>query len=121
MTIIDTLREFRIWEYAIFDLVVSFLGVYIIAPVLSRLFSKVYINISRRSRLLLTLPLSVLIHIGVGSMTTMTRDVIDIHSHYGIKIIMIICIVLWCRDISLINYPIRSKARNILRDLYKKI
>lgn len=103
MTIIDTLREFRIGWYAIFDLLVSFLGVYLIAPFLSKWFQKINIIIPRVSRLFFTLPLSVLIHLWVGNMTAMTKNVLDSHGHYGIKIVMILCVIGWLWNISFIK------------------
>jgi len=89
MNTIDILRQFRIGGYALFDLGVSFLGIYLLSPLLSKLFLKLRIKITKRSWLFFTLPLSILVHIIVGNITPMTKNFIDVHGHYFLKIIIL--------------------------------
>lgn len=99
MTTLEYLRHFRIAEYAIFDLTVSFLGIYILSPLLSKLFQKININIPRKNWVFLTFPIGILVHLLVGSITPMTKNFFDIHEHYILKIIVIGCIIVGVRGI----------------------
>ncbi len=83
---IEYLRSFRIVGYAVFDLTSAFVGVYLLAPLLSRLFLKIGVVVPRISWILLTLPLGVLIHIIVGTETMMVKNFLDLNGHYGLKI-----------------------------------
>lgn len=100
---VDYLRSFKIAEYAIFDIVISFVGVYILAPLLSRLFLKINLNVPRISWLFFTLPLSIIVHFLVNNITPMTRNFIDIHGNYGLKIIILILIILGIQNIKRLN------------------
>jgi len=59
MSIIEYLRQFRIEGYALFDFVGAFFLMYLIAPLLSRIFLKIRLVIPKRNRLFLTLPIAV--------------------------------------------------------------
>ena len=99
MISIDYLRQFRIGEYAAFDLVVSFLGIYLLSPLLSRLFLKLRIEIPKRSWLLLTLPIGIIFHLLTRNMTLMTEDFMDLQSHYVLKILILGLLILGIKDI----------------------
>ncbi len=72
MTTIEFLRQFRLGGYAIFDFAVSFIGIYLIAPLLSKFFRQIKIEIPRLSWMYLTIPIGILAHILSGSITPMT-------------------------------------------------
>jgi len=99
MTTIEILRQYRISGYAIFDLFAAFLGMYLISPLLSKLFLKLKISIPKRNWLILTLPISILTHIMVGNMTQMTRDFLDINSHYILKTLIMVLIIFGLKNI----------------------
>jgi len=101
MSTIDFLRQFRFGGYAIFDLMVSFLGIYLLSPLLSKLFLKLRVEIPTRSWLLLTLPISILVHLLVGKTTLMTKDFMDLHSHYGLKILILGLLILGIKGIKI--------------------
>lgn len=103
MLTIDYLRSFRIGPYAIFDFAASFLGIYLLSPILSKLFLKVGLKISTKSWMLLTIPLSILIHLLVGNITPMTADFINLHEAYLLKIIVIALTYLAIKDIKRIK------------------
>ena len=86
---IEFLRQFRLGGYAIFDFAIAFLGMYLLAPLLSKLFLKINIHIPRQNWLYLTLPLSIVAHLLSGHITPLTRDFINIQGHYIVKIIII--------------------------------
>lgn len=89
MTPIEFLRQFRLGGYAIFDFAVAFLGIYLLSPLLSKLFLKVRVDIPKRNWLFLTLPVSVLAHLLVGNVTPMTKNFLDINGHYVLKIVIL--------------------------------
>ena len=99
MITLPYLRSFRIAEYAIFDLVASFIGVYLLAPLLSKLFLKFKIVVPLSSWLYFTLPLGIIIHLLVGNMTGMTKDFIDPNGHFVIKIIIVLLTIIGIKGI----------------------
>lgn len=86
---IEYLRQFRIGGYAIFDFAVSYLGIYLLAPTLSKLFLKIGLKIQRKNWMFLMLPVSIVIHLFFGAMTQMTQDFLDPQGHFFIKIIVL--------------------------------
>jgi len=99
MSTIEFLRQFRFGGYAIFDFVVAFLGIYLLSPVLTKIFRIIRINVPKRNWLFLTLPISVLVHLIVGNITPMTRQFINIHGNYTLKIVIIILLLLGLRGV----------------------
>ena len=103
MISIEFLRQFRLGGYAIFDVLVSFLGIYLLAPFLSKIFLKIGLNIPKRSWICLTLPIGILAHLLVGKITPMTKDFLDLHSHYVIKIIILIFLIIAIKNIKILK------------------
>lgn len=103
MTSIEYLRSFRLGEYAIFDLAASFLGIWLLSPLLSRLFRLIHLDIPLRSWLLLTIPLAILMHALVGSYTLMTKYFLDPSSHYLLKIFILTLLFLGISGIKIIR------------------
>lgn len=101
MTTIEFLRQYRIGEYAIFDFAISFIGIYLLSPLLSKLFLKIRINVPKINWLYLTIPLSIISHLLVGTITPMTRDFFDINGHYILKIIIISLLILGLKNIKI--------------------
>jgi len=103
MNTIEYLRQFRLFEYAIFDLVVSFLGIFLLSPLLSKLFLLIRIKIPKRNWLFLTLPMGILIHLLFGSFTPMTKNFLDINDHYILKAIIIISLFFGLKGITIVK------------------
>ncbi len=103
MNTIEFLRQFRVLDYAVFDFAVSFLGIYLLAPLLSKIFLKIRLDIPRKSWLFLTLPISILTHLIVFSITPMTRDFFDIHDHYILKIVILILLFFGIKGIKIVK------------------
>ncbi|MEK9170145.1 MAG: hypothetical protein AAB674_00680 [Patescibacteria group bacterium] len=99
MDAISFLRQFRAGEYAIFDFTVAFLGIFLVAPLLSKLFRKIGIEIPKYNWLFFTLPIAVITHLLIGQMTPMTRNFIDLSGHYLLKIVIIGSFFLGFRNI----------------------
>lgn len=96
---IESLRQYKIFGYAVFDLTVSFLGVYLLAPLLSRFFGLFKIEIPKQNWLYLTLPLSILVHIAVGNFTPMTKNILNLQGNYVLKILVFGLLLLGLRGI----------------------
>jgi hypothetical protein len=103
MISLEVLRQFRIGDYAVFDFAVSFLGIYFLAPLLSKLCLKLRISIPKKNWLYLTLPISILTHLLVGNITPMTRDFIDIQNHYLLKICILTLLFFGLKGIKIIK------------------
>jgi len=99
MITIDILRSYRIGQYALFDLVLAFGGMYLAAPFLSKLFAKLGISIPQTNWLFLALPIGILVHMLIGSITPMTKNFLDPHGHYFLKLIMLVLVILGLRGI----------------------
>lgn len=100
---IETLREPHIFGYAIFDLALSYVGVYLLAPLLTKLFLKIKIKISRKSWLFLTLPIGIISHLLVGNITPMTEQFFDFSGYYLLKIVIFLMLILGLKDIKIIS------------------
>ena len=103
METLEILRSFKIFGYAIFDLILSFGWIYLIAPRLSRLFLKIWIEISRKSWLFLILPIGILFHLIFQNITPMTRNLFDINGFYLLKILIMILLIFWLKDIKIVK------------------
>ena len=86
------LRHFRIGPYAMFDFVVSYLGIFLLAPLLSAACSKIHLNISRSGWLWLTLPLSIVFHIIFSQQTPFMKALIN-PNHYYVEAIVVLFMV----------------------------
>jgi hypothetical protein len=98
---LEFLRQFRIAEYAVFDFAVSFLGIYLLSSLLSKLFLKLKIDIPKRNWLYLTLPISILAHLLVGRITPMTANFLDLHDHYILKLLILALLILGIKGIKI--------------------
>lgn len=90
MTTLEFLRSFKIFDFAIFDLSVSFLGIWLLAPFLSKIFRLFKLDIPLSSWMYLTLPLSILVHVLVGKYTPMTKYFLDPSDHYLLKLFILV-------------------------------
>ena len=103
MNTLELLRQYRLGGYALFDLSLSFLGILLLVPWLTKLMLRLNISMPKKNWLILTLPLSIFIHLLTGQMTQMTKDLFDPSGHYLIKILMIVLLVWGTRGIKKIN------------------
>jgi hypothetical protein len=94
MHIIDFLRQFRLGGFAVFDFAAAFLGIFLIAPFLSKIFKKLGLKIPRRSWVFLTLPIGIMVHILIGKITPMTKEFLDSSGHYLLKVIIAVLFIL---------------------------
>ncbi|PIR74625.1 MAG: hypothetical protein COU35_01560 [Candidatus Magasanikbacteria bacterium CG10_big_fil_rev_8_21_14_0_10_47_10] len=76
---------------------------YLLAPLLSKLFLKLGLDIPKHNWLYLTLPIGILAHILVGTITPMTRNLLDLHGHYILKIVIIALVILGLRGVKIVR------------------
>ncbi|MFZ2125288.1 MAG: hypothetical protein WA087_03220 [Candidatus Saccharimonadales bacterium] len=103
MITIELLRQFRLGGYAIFDFAAAFLGIYLLSPLLSKIFLKLRIDIPKRNWLFLTLPISIVIHLIIGQTTLMTKNFLDINGHFILKILIISLLIIGIKGIKIKN------------------
>jgi hypothetical protein len=103
MTTLEFLRSFHFFGYAIFDLVLSFVGMYLLSGPLSKLFRKINIEIPKINWVYFTLPIGIISHLIFRTFTPMTKDFFNINGHYVLKIIIIIFLILGLKGIKKIR------------------
>ena len=74
---LEYLRQFRIGQFTIFDTATAYIGILIIAPLLTWIFSKIKINIPIISWLWFTLPISVIFHIIFRQSTPLMKMLVN--------------------------------------------
>lgn len=94
MPIITFLRQFRINDYAIFDLLVAFFGIFLVAPLLSKLFLTARVYIPKKNWLFLTLPIGITVHALLNTSTKLNQDFFSPYSQYLLKFIIFVLVVL---------------------------
>jgi hypothetical protein len=93
------LRQFRIGPYAIFDFVVSYLGIYIVTPVLSAVCSKIHLNISRSGWMWLTLPISVVFHLVFHQQTPFMKALINPDHYYSEALVILFMVYMGIKNV----------------------
>lgn len=114
MITVEYLRQFKISEYAVFDFLISFLAVFLLAPFLTKLFLKVRISVPKANWLYLVVPLSILFHIIFKQMTPLTENFLDVTGYYVLKIIVVFLLIMGFRGVKVADKTgIRVKVKNI--------
>ncbi len=103
MDTLEYLRQFRLLGYAVFDLTLAFVGIYLLAPLLSKIFLKIRMDIPKTNWLFLTLPIGILTHLLIGNLTPMTKAFFDINDHYFLKAVILILLILGLRGIKIVK------------------
>src|SRR3989338_7238300 len=103
MDLISALRQFRIGPFTIFDTAAAYVGIFLLSPLLTKLFFKFHLNISKTSWLWLTLPISVIFHFVFRQNTPLIKMLLDPSSFYIIAIVLLLMTYMGLRNI---NKPI---------------
>lgn len=99
MEFVQFLRQFRIGPYAIFDLVMSYIGIFLVAPVLSKLASKFSVKISRTAWLWFTLPISVIFHLIFRQNTAFMQRLFSSQGYHVEVIVLLFMVYMGVRHI----------------------
>ncbi|NCN24210.1 MAG: hypothetical protein COU65_01990 [Candidatus Pacebacteria bacterium CG10_big_fil_rev_8_21_14_0_10_42_12] len=73
----------------------------LLAPLLSKLFRLIRLEIPTRNWLFLTLPIGVLVHVSVGTITPFTAAFLEINTHFVLKAIVLGSFFLGIRGIKI--------------------
>lgn len=99
MELIGVLRQFRIGPFAIFDTAIAYAGIFLVAPLLTKLFSRLHLYISRTAWLWLTLPISVIFHFVFRQNTPFMRMLLDPNGFYIEKVALLFMLYMGLRNI----------------------
>lgn len=101
---IEYLRRFRIGPFTIFDTVSAYLGILLLAPLLSWLASKINLKIPVVSWIWFTMPLSVIFHILFNQSTPVIKILTDpsLPQFYVVLLVLLIMAYIGFRKISII-------------------
>ena len=99
MDFIEFVRQFRIGPFAVFDIAVSYLAVFLLASRLTNLARKAKLHILKAQWLWLVLPVSVIIHLIFGQETPLTRMALDPNNSYLLKLVILFMIFMGLRGI----------------------
>ncbi len=102
---LEYLRQFRIGPFTIFDTVSAYLGVFLLVPILSWLFSKVNLKIPVVSWVWLTMPISVLFHVLFSQSTPVVKILSDPNQpqFYIVLLTLLIMVYMGFKKISIIR------------------
>lgn len=100
MNFISVLRQFRIGPFTIFDTAIAYVGIFLLAPLLTKLFSKLHLNISRGEWLWLTLPISVIFHFVFRQNTPLMKILLDPSRFYIVAIALLFMTYMGLRNIN---------------------
>ena len=103
MDTLSWIRSFRVGGFAIFDLSLAFGAMWLAAPLLSKMTRWLGLEVPRTSWLLFTLPVSIAIHVLIGSWTPMTKNFFDPTDQVLLKTIVIVSFLLGLAGISLVK------------------
>lgn len=93
MGIIETLRQFRIGPFTIFDTATAFLGIFLIAPFLTKLFLLVHVYIPRSAWLWFTIPIGEIFHLIIRQETPVMKMLTNPNGDYIAKIALLVLIL----------------------------
>lgn len=97
MNVIAFLRQFRLGPFAIFDTVLSYVGFFLLAPLLSKLFLKFHLSIPRSSWLWWMLPISVVFHLIFRQETALMKLLVSSDWSFVIVVSLVVMIFMGAR------------------------
>lgn len=103
MDFIGVLRQFRIGPFTILDTLLAYVGIFFVSPLLSRIFAKFNISISRASWLWLTLPIGIIFHLVFRQNTPLTKMFLDPGGFYIEKIVLLVMLYIGLSKIKRLN------------------
>lgn len=94
-----SLRQYRIGPFPIFDTALAYVGILIISPLLTWLFSKIHVRIPWYSWLWFTVPLSVVFHILFHVNSPLMKMLFDLKTAIPVVIVLIVMMFMGGRSI----------------------
>ena len=103
MDFFEFVRQFKVGPFAVIDTVAAYIGVFLLAPLLTKLALKANLRVSKAQWLWLVLPISIVFHIIFGQITPLTRLVIDPNNHYLVKFVILVMLFMGLKDTRIIK------------------
>ncbi|MFA5932591.1 MAG: hypothetical protein WCV81_04930 [Microgenomates group bacterium] len=103
MGFIEVLRQYRVGPFTLFDTLIAYIGIFLVAPLFSKLFARFNISISRSSWLWLTLPIGVIFHLIFQVHSPFMKTLLDPNGNYIAKIVLIFMLFMGLRNIKRVN------------------
>ena len=97
------LRQFRIGTFPIFDVVISYIGIFLIAPILTKIFLLLHLNIPRSAWLWWTIPIGVLFHVIFSQDTPLMRMLAHPTQVWPAALVLIVMIAMGVRQVSVVG------------------
>lgn len=101
--LIPFLRQFKVGPFAIFDIAISYLGIYLLSPLLIKLFKKIHLRTTLITWMFLTLPVGVIFHVAFSQNTPLMKMLIDPGDFYLEKAVLLLMVVLGIRTMHVIK------------------
>lgn len=102
---IEFLRQFRIGPFTIFDTVSAYLGILLLAPLLSWLTSKINLKIPVVSWIWFTMPLSVIFHVLFRQSTPVINILTNpsLPQFYAVLLVLLVMTYMGFRKVSIMH------------------
>lgn len=97
MEIIEILRQYRIGPFTIFDTALAYGAIFLLAPLLTKLFLKINVSFSRTDWLWLTLPIAVIFHFVLQQHTPFMEMLLNPNDFYIAKIVLLLMLYMGLR------------------------
>lgn len=111
MDTITFLRQFRVGPIAIFDVVVSYIGIFLLSPFLTILAWKAGLSISRKSWLWLTIPVGVIFHLIFNQQTALNKMLVNPINNLFATVVVIIMVYMGVKDIQRVKKNSKKPSR----------
>jgi len=98
MDFIELVRQFKVGPFAVIDTAAAYLGVFLLAPLLTKLALKAHLHVSKIQWLWLVLPISIFFHLIFRQQTPLTRMVIDPNNYYLVKFVILVMLFMGLKD-----------------------
>ena len=85
---LNFIRQFKIGPFAIFDTVISYIGLFLLAPILTKMFRIMRLEISLASWLWFVLPLSIVFHFFFSQQTPLMKLLVSSNGYIAIIILL---------------------------------
>lgn len=89
MDIISILRQYKVGPFAVFDTIISYIGLFLLAPILTKIFRGMHLEIPRASWLWFVLPISVVFHFFFSQQTPLMKLLASSNGYIAIIILFV--------------------------------
>jgi len=100
---------FRLGPFRMFDFVGTYLVVFLLSPLLTKVALRFRLKIGKIQWLWLLLPISALVHLMINQDTALVRMLLDPNDYHIVKVLIIFMLIMGIKDIKIIS----SKSRKV--------